>query len=110
MTISICRKPTDKRKKYLVGAQKNLHVYADTLAEAKKAGEWLAKKEVWRGSWNVAFLTIPILVADASDSIRYVSTGWRMYVPVRGTGATSRQIIARIRQRHNVAPMVWTKE
>lgn len=97
------------RKKYLIGGQGTLHAYADTMAEAKQAGKAIADREYLRGKWNIAFITIPILVADAPKSTRYVHTGWRMYVPVRGTGLRYKDIIERIRKRHNVAPMVWAK-
>lgn len=100
---------TVSRKKYLVGGQGNLHAYADTLAEAKQVGKAVADREHLHGKWNVAFITIPILVADAPGSTRYLHTGWRIYVPVRGTGMKYKDIVARIRKRHNVAPMVWTK-
>lgn len=98
------------RKKYMVGGQGRQHAYADTLAEAKLAGEQVAKREAWRGSWNVLFITVPILKADAPESTRYISTGWRMYVPVRGSGALARHIVSEIKRRHGVAPMVWTQK
>lgn len=98
------------RKKYLIGGQGNLHAYADTLAKAKQVGKTIADREHLRGKWNVAFITIPILEADnAIGSSVYRHTGWRMYVPVRGTGMRYNDIVARIRNRHNVDPMVWTK-
>lgn len=112
MTARIVRRSkmsTVPRKKYMVGGQGPLHGYADTLAEAKTAGEAIAKREFLRGKWNVAFITVPILEADAPGSTRYVHTGWRMYVPVRGSGVYYKEIVARIRQRHGVSPMVWTK-
>lgn len=112
MTITFSHKSRTRylpRKKYLVGGSGRLYAYAGTLGEAKVAGEAIAKKEFLRGSWNIAFITVPILVADAPGSTRYLHTGWRMYVPVRGTGAKYRDIVARIKKRHNVAPMVWTR-
>lgn len=97
-------------KKYMIGGSGRQYAYADTLEEAKKAGSVIAKHEHMRGSWNVCFITIPILVADnAIGSSVYRHTGWRMYVPVRGTGMQYKDIVDRIRKRHSVAPMVWTK-
>jgi len=96
--------------KYLVGGQGNIHAYASTLDEAKRVGKAIADREELRGSWNVCFITIPILVADnAPGASVYKHTGWRMYVPVRGTGVHYKDIAERIRKRYNVAPMVWTK-
>jgi len=97
------------RKKYLISGQGNLHAYADTMTEAKQVGKAIADREYLRGKWNIAFITIPILEADAPGSSVYRHTGWRIYVPVRGTGIHYKDIVARIRKRHNVAPMVWTK-
>ena len=111
MTATISRKPDiRRRKKYQVGGLGTHHAYADTLAEAKELGTAIAKRVVWRGQWNVLFITIPILVADAPSSARYTHTGWRMYVPVRGSGVRAKTIIDKIRSRHGVAPMVWVKE
>jgi len=98
------------RKKYMVGGQGRHHAHADTLAGAKSAGAEIAKRESWHGSWNVLFITVPILKADAPESTRYIATGWRMYVPVRGSGASAKRIIAEIKRRHGVAPMVWTQK
>ena len=113
MTMTFARSASLRRaipKKYMVGGSGRLYAYADSLDGAKKAGEAIAKREHMRGSWNICFITIPILVADnAPGSSVYRHTGWRMYVPVRGTGMHYKDIVARIRKRHNVAPMVWTK-
>ena len=110
MSATISRKPDARhRKKYQVGGLGVRHAYADTLAEAKELGAAIAKRAVWRGQWNVMFITIPILVADAPGSTRYTHTGWRMYVPVRGSGVKAKAIIDKIRSRHGAAPMVWVK-
>lgn len=98
-----------RRLKYLVGGQGNIHAYADTLQEAKQVGKAIADREVLRGKWNVCFITVPILEADAPGSTRYTHTGWRIYVPVRGSGVHYKEIVARIRRQHNAAPMTWTK-
>ena len=113
MTITFARRTSLRRatpKKYMVGGSGRLYAYADSLESAKKAGEAIAKQEHMRGSWNICFITIPILVADnVLGSSVYRHTGWRMYVPVRGTGMKYKDIVARIKNRHNVRPMVWTK-
>ena len=112
MTMTFARRSSLRRatpKKYMVGGSGRLYAYADSLEEAKRAGEAIAKREHMRGSWNICFITIPVLVADAPGSSVYHHTGWRMYVPVRGTGMKYEAIVARIRKRHNVAPTVWTK-
>jgi len=114
MTIACAHRSSLHRvtpKKYRVGGNGRLYAYADSLDEAKKAGVAIAKREFLHGSWNICFVTIPILVADnAIGSSVYRHTGWRMYVPVRGTGMKYKDIVARIRKRHNVAPMVWTRD
>lgn len=99
-------------KKYTVGggSMGNYHAKTDTLAEAKKAGEVIAKKEMWRGKWNLLFITITITQRDAPGSIFHESTGWKMYVPVRGSGKSADYIIAAIKSRHGVAPMKWTEK
>ena len=97
------------RKKYLIGGTGRLFAYADSLGEAKEAGKAIANRELLHGSWNVCFITVPILVADAPGSGRYLYTGWRMYVPVRGTGIKYPDIVARIKRNHNTVPMVWTR-
>ncbi len=112
MTARITRRSkmgTVPRKKYMVGGQGRLHAYADSLEEAKQAGHAIAKRELLRGSWNVSFVTVPILIADEPGSTVYRHTGWRMYVPVRGTGKWYKDIVARIKERHGVPPMAWTK-
>ena len=96
-------------KKYLIGGTGRRFAYADTLTEAKIAGAKIAKAEAWHGSWNVMFISVPILRQDALGSTRYEHTGWRMYVPVRGSGKTASHIVSAIRQRHGVAPFVWTR-
>jgi hypothetical protein len=51
-----------------------------------------------------------ISAQDAPGSIFYKNTGWKMYVPVRGSGKSADYIIAAIKSRHGVAPMKWTKK
>ena len=112
MTITFSHKSrarTLPHKKYSIGGVGRLYAYADTLEEAKRAGKTIADREYLRGKWNVAFITVPILEADAPGSSRYNHTGWRMYVPVRGSGVRYKDIVKRIRDRHRVSPMVWTK-
>ncbi len=96
-------------KKYVVGGNPGSAAKTDTLVEAKRAGEVIAKKELWRGKWNLMFISVSIDVQDAPGSIFYKNTGWRMYVPVRGTGIRAEKIIAEIKRRHGVAPMKWTR-
>lgn len=112
MTAILSSKPVPRehRKRYMVGGSSSWHGYADTLAEAKRLGEALAARVAWRGKWNVMFVTVPILKNDAPGSPRYKHTGWKMYVPVRGSGAKADHIVAQIRKRHGVDPMAWTNK
>lgn len=98
-------------KKYSVssGSAGNYWAATDTLEEAKKAGAVIAKKEAWRGKWNLLFITISIDKQGAPGSIFYKGTGWNMYVPVRGSGKRADYILAAIRERHGAAPFVWTR-
>jgi len=73
MTVVLGHRPSI-RKKYAVRCAVNgrcpFRAYADTLLEAKRVGRELAGQMVWRGKWAVAFVTIPILEADAPGSTR----------------------------------------
>lgn len=107
MAISTKR---DVHKKYTVSAVGGSRfAKTDTLAEAKRAGAAIAKKEAWRGKWNVMYLTLSISKQDAPGSIYYKGTGWVMYVPVRGSGMRDERIITEIKRRHGVKPFVWTR-
>ena len=107
MAISTRR---DVHKKYSVSAGGGSRfAKTDTLAEAKRAGTAIAKKEAWRGKWNAMYLALSIGKRVDSDSIFYKGTGWVMYVPVRGSGASTERIIAEIKRRHGVKPFVWTR-
>ena len=108
MAISTKR---DVHKKYTVSASGGSRfAKTDTLTEAKRAGAAIAKKEVWRGKWNVMFLALSISKQDAPGSMFYRPTGWVMYIPVRGSGASGDRIVAEIRRRHGVAPLKWAKK
>ena len=97
-------------KKYEVGAGSGSSAAkTDTLTEAKQAGVVIAKKEAWRGKWNLLFLSIGIYKQDAPGSIFYKPTGWNMYVPVRGSGKSANYIVSAIKSRAGVAPFKWTK-
>ena len=107
MAISTRR---DVHKKYTVGGYSGSRfAKTDTLAEAKRAGEMIAKKEMWRGKWNVMYIPVAISKQDALGSMYYRPTGWVMYVPVRGTGVSADHIVAEIKRRHGVAPLKWTR-
>lgn len=107
MAISTKR---DVHKKYTVGGiSGSRFAKTDTLDEAKRAGLSIAKKEAWRGKWNVLFLSISISKQDSPGSIFYRPTGLRMYVPVRGSGKSADYILAEIKRRHGVKPFVWTR-
>ena len=82
---------------------------ADTLAEAKKAGEQVALREGYRGKWNLMYITLDIHV-DSGNHFYYKQTGWKMYVPVRGSGKRQEAIEAEIKRAHGVKPFVWTKK
>ncbi len=107
MAISTKR---DVHKKYTVSAGGGTRLAkTDTLEEAKRAGVAIAKKEAWRGKWNVMYLALSITKQVDSDSIHYRSTGWTMFIPVRGSGASADHIIAEIRRREGAAPFKWVK-
>ena len=100
----------DIHKKYTVqGFSGSRFAKTDTLAEAKKAGMAIAKKEAYRGKWNASIMPISISKQDAPGSIFYKSTGIVMYVPVAGTGKRVSSIEAEIKRRYRVAPFVWTR-
>lgn len=105
MAISTKR---DVHKKYTVSGG-NLFAKTDTLAEAKRAGAAIARKEAWRGKWNRSYIVLSISKQDAPGSIFYRPVGWKMYVPVRGSGRRADLILAEIQRRHGVKPFVWTR-
>ncbi|KKN59651.1 hypothetical protein LCGC14_0539780 [marine sediment metagenome] len=101
----------DVHKKYVVGGYGGSRfAKTDTLAEAKQAGAAIARKEAWRGKWNAMFIPVSIDRQVEPGSIFYKSTGWTMYIPVRGSGATADRITAEIKRRHGVAPFKWTRK
>ena len=106
MAISTKR---DVHKKYTVTGIGTRFAKTDTLAEAKRAGMAIAKKEAYRGKWNLLYAAIGIDKQVEPGSIFYKQTGWHLYVPVRGSGASADKIIAEIKRRHGVAPFVWTR-
>ncbi len=97
-------------KKYSVSSGSGSRfAFTDTLEEAKRAGTAIAKKEAWRGKWNLLFLNLGISKQDAPGSMYYRPTGWRMFIPVRGTGKSADYILAELRRREGVAPFKWVK-
>ena len=97
-------------KKYTVqGFSGSRFAKTDTLAEAKRAGLAIAKKEAYRGKWNLSIMPITIYKQDGPGSIRYIPAGWVMYIPVAGTGKRASAIEAEIKRRYGVAPFVWTR-
>ena len=107
MAISTKR---DVHKKFTVTAS-GLSRFAktDTLAEAKRAGLAIAKKEAWRGKWNLLFIALTIAQRKSPGSTWFKPTGWIMYVPVRGSGASAERILSEIHRRHKVPPFKWTR-
>lgn len=100
----------DVHKKYIVqGFSGSRFAKTDTLAEAKRAGLAIAKKEAYRGKWNSSIMPVSIGKQDAPGSIFYKATGWVMYVAVAGTGRRASSIEAEIQRRHGVKPFVWTR-
>jgi len=107
MSISTKR---DTHKKYTVqGFSGSRFAKTDTLAEAKRAGLAIAKKEAYRGKWNSSIMPVSISKQDAPDSSFYKSTGWVMYVPVTVTGKPLAAIEYEIKRRYGVKPFVWTR-
>lgn len=100
----------DIHKKYTVSGSGGVRfAKTDTLAEAKRAGYQIADKEAWKGKWNLMYITLSITRQEAPGSVFYKQTGWKMYVPVRGSGASADKIVAEIKRRHGVKPFVWTR-
>ena len=80
--------------------------WAPTLAEAKKVGLRLGKlTERNDTKWNVSYVTVTI--SKKVSSGLYKATGWRMLVPVRGTGARRETTVAGIKRRFGVSPYKW---
>ena len=96
-------------KKYTVGSSAGRTAKADTLAEAKRAGETIAKKEAWSGKWNVMYIPVSIRKQDAPGSMYYSKPLLTMFVPGRGSGVSRDKIIAEIKRREGVAPFKWAK-
>ncbi len=97
-----------KGKTYQVSISAGRHAYADTLAEAKRLGVKLARlTERNDTKWNVSYVTVSILKEDGPGY--YKSMGWKMFVPVRGTGARRASTVASIKKRFGVAPYRWLK-
>lgn len=95
-------------KTYLVSVSGGRSGYAPTLAEAKKLGAKIARlTERNDTKWNVSYVVVGISKADGPGYYR--STGWRMLVPVRGTGARRETIVAAIKRRFGVPPYRWFK-
>jgi hypothetical protein len=89
------------------GSPGNYWGWAHNLTDAKLVGTRIAKKEMWRGKWNVMWLCVEIHVGGPAY---YKSTGWKMYVPVSGSGKRSTYILDELKRRHGVKPFVWTKK
>jgi hypothetical protein len=106
MCPSVAGKPHDKYS-INAGGVASHYGWAHTLVGAKKVGEKIAKLEAWRGKWNLLFISVNISVGGPAY---YKPTGWRMYVPVRGSGKSADYIVAAIKRRHGVAPLKWTKK
>jgi len=100
------------RKRFSVGGYSgSRHAYTDTLAEAKSAGERIAKKEEWRGKWNVMYIPVHIFErSGGKDSMYYKPTSWVMFVPVRGSGVRADKILETMQKREGVGPMVWKRD
>lgn len=93
-------------KAYLIGISAGRGDWAATLAEAKKVGLRLGKlTERNDTKWNLSYVTVTISKKVSPGF--YKATGWRMLVPVRGTGARRETTVASIRRRFGVAPYKW---
>ena len=82
---------------------------ADTLAEAKAAGAAIAKREAWRGHFNAMWTVMTVDKQSAPGSVFYKNTGWKMYIPVRGSGHSAEHILTELKRRHGVKPLVWVR-
>lgn len=108
MTIST--KAQDKKLYSVGGYSGSRFAYADTLAEARKAGEEIARKEAGRGKWNVWYIPVSIRKADSKPPYRYYGKPiLTMFVPVRGTGVAASTVLAKMKEREGVSPFKWIK-
>ena len=97
-------------KKYTVsGSGGASTAKTDTLAEAKRAGEAIAKREAWRGKWNVAYIAVSIRKQDAPGSMFYGKPLLTMFVPVRGSGMSRASILDMMKKREGTVPFKWVK-
>lgn len=97
-----------KDKTYLVSVPAGRHGYASTLVSAKKLGASIARlTERNDTKWNVAYVTVSILKENGIGF--YKHTGWKMMVPVRGSGMQRKVTVARIKKRHGVLPFRWSR-
>ncbi len=108
--MAISTKAQNKKKYSVGGYSGSRFAFTDTLAEARKAGVAIARKEAWRGKWNVAYIPVSIRKADSKPPYWYYGNPiLTMFVPVRGSGMTGNAILAMMKKREGVAPFVWTK-
>jgi len=96
-------------RKYQVVIASGRHGYAPSLASAKKLGMKLGQlTERNDTKWNVSYVNVGILKQEGVGYY-YTATGWRMFVPVRGTGARRATTVAGIKRRFGVSPYKWHK-
>lgn len=108
--MAVSTKAQNKKKYSVGGYSGSRFAYADTLAEAKKAGESISKKEAWRGKWNVAYIPVSIRKADSKPPYWYYGKPiLTMFVPVRGSGMTADNIVNEIKRREHTDPFKWVR-
>ena len=91
---------------YHVWVSAGRNEFAPTIAEAKKVGLKIARlTERYDTKWNLSFVTVTISKKESPGF--YKATGWKMLVPVRGTGARREATIASIKRKYGVKPYVW---
>lgn len=89
-----------------VGGGAGRQGHAPNLAKAKTLGTKLARlTERNDVKWNLSYVAVIIYKQDSPGS--YKPTGWRMMIPVRGTGARREQTVANIKRRFGVPPYTW---
>jgi len=107
--MAISTKKGDYKKYSVGGSPLRSFAYADTIEEAKEAGMKIAKKEAWRGKYNILYDPMKIYKRRFATGPFYDPTEWLIIVPLRGTGRKSEDIIAEIKRRFGTEPLKWVK-
>lgn len=95
----------EREKPWSVSAGHGKTYYCDTLEEAKRIGENLARQNSWKNKWNCLWANVSIY---KTLSPGYVKLYLFMPVPVRGTGTRYETILETMKKRE-MTPYQWRK-